>query len=41
LIYVNTSAEVGDVDHIMVFTNEEAAEKWFAENDAANRLEPG
>jgi hypothetical protein len=32
LIYVNTSA--GDVDHIVVFANEEAAEKWFAENDA-------
>ena len=32
LIYVNTSA--GDVDHIVVFANEEAAEKWFADNDA-------
>ncbi len=34
LIYVNTSAEVGDVDHLRVFANEEAADKWFKENDA-------
>jgi bifunctional non-homologous end joining protein LigD len=33
LIYINTSKEVGDVDHLKVFTNEDAAEKWFAEND--------
>jgi hypothetical protein len=33
LIYVNTSAEVGDADHLKVFANEEAAERWFAEND--------
>jgi hypothetical protein len=33
LIYVNTSKQVGDVDHLKVFVNEEAAEKWFAEND--------
>jgi hypothetical protein len=33
LIYVNTSADVGDVDHLKVFANELAAEKWFAEND--------
>ena len=33
LIYVNTSAEVGDVDHLKVFADEEAAEKWFEEND--------
>jgi hypothetical protein len=33
LIYVNTSAEVGDVDHLKVFASENAAEKWFAEND--------
>jgi hypothetical protein len=32
-IYVNTSAEVGDVDHLKVFANEEAAERWFKEND--------
>jgi hypothetical protein len=33
LIYFNTSAEVGDVDHLKVFANEDAAEKWFADND--------
>ncbi len=33
LIYVDTSKQVGDVDHLKVFANEEAAEKWFAEND--------
>jgi hypothetical protein len=25
--------EVGDVDHIKVFANEEAADEWFKEND--------
>jgi hypothetical protein len=29
LIYVNTSAEVGDVDHFKVFANEDAADAWF------------
>jgi hypothetical protein len=33
LIYVNTSKDVGDVDHLKVFASEGAAEKWFAEND--------
>jgi hypothetical protein len=33
LIYVNTSKEVGDVDHLKVFANEDAAERWFEEND--------
>jgi hypothetical protein len=33
LIYVDTNKEVGDVDHLKVFANEDAAEKWFAEND--------
>jgi hypothetical protein len=33
LVYVNTSKEVGDVDHLKVFANEEAMEKWFEEND--------
>jgi hypothetical protein len=31
--HINNSREVGDVDHLKVFANEEAAEKWFAEND--------
>jgi hypothetical protein len=34
LINVNTSKDVGDVDHLKVFANADAAEKWFAENDA-------
>jgi hypothetical protein len=29
----STMREVGDVDHLKVFANEDAAEKWFAEND--------
>jgi hypothetical protein len=33
LIYVDTSKDVGDVDHLKVFADEEAAEKWFEEND--------
>jgi hypothetical protein len=33
LIYVNTGKQVGDVDHLKVFASEEAAERWFAEND--------
>jgi hypothetical protein len=33
LIYVNTSKEVGDVDHLKVFANEDASDAWFKEND--------
>ena len=33
LVYVNTNAEVGDVDHLQIFANDEAAERWFKEND--------
>jgi hypothetical protein len=33
LIYVNTSKQVGDVDHLKVFANEDAAETWPQEND--------
>lgn len=32
-IYVNTSKEVSDRDHLKVFANEEAVERWFEEND--------
>jgi hypothetical protein len=32
-VYVNTSKQVGDVDHIKVFANADAAETWFEEND--------
>ena len=31
LIYVNTSKQVGDVDHFKVFANADAAETWFEE----------
>jgi hypothetical protein len=30
--------KVGDVEHLKVFVNEDAAEKWFKENDAASPL---
>jgi len=33
LIYVNTSKQVGDADHLKVFANTDAAETWFEEND--------
>jgi len=33
LIYVDTRKQVGDVEHLNVFTNGDAAEAWFAEND--------
>jgi hypothetical protein len=33
LIYVDTSKQVGDKDHIKVFANQDAAETWFEEND--------
>jgi hypothetical protein len=32
-VYINTAREVGDVDHLKVFASEEAAEKWFEQND--------
>jgi hypothetical protein len=32
-IYVNTSKQVGDADHLKVFANADAAETWFEEND--------
>jgi hypothetical protein len=32
-IYINTAKEVGDVDRLKVFANEDAAERWFAEHD--------
>jgi hypothetical protein len=33
LIYVDTSKEVGDVDHLKVFASEDAANAWLAEHD--------
>jgi hypothetical protein len=32
-IYVDTSKQVGDQDHLKVFASEEAANAWFAEHD--------
>jgi hypothetical protein len=32
-VYVNTSKQVGDVDHIKVFANQDAAETWLEAND--------
>ena len=32
LVYVNTSKQVGDPEHVKVFTADAAA-KWFEEND--------
>jgi hypothetical protein len=32
-IYVNTSKQVGDKDHIKLFASADAPEKWFEEND--------
>ena len=31
-IYVDTNKEVGDRDHLKVFSNPDAAEEWFKEN---------
>jgi hypothetical protein len=30
-VYVNTSKQVGDTNHLKVFANVDAAEKWFEE----------
>jgi hypothetical protein len=32
-IYVNTSKQIGDAEHLKVFANLDAAETWFEEND--------
>jgi hypothetical protein len=32
-VYVNTSKQVGDADHLKVFASLDAAETWLAEND--------
>jgi hypothetical protein len=31
-VYINPSKEVGDVDHLKVFANVDAAETWLQEN---------
>jgi hypothetical protein len=33
MVYVNTSKQLGDVDHLKVFASVDAAETWFEEND--------
>ena len=32
-VYVNTSKQVGDVDHLKVFASQDAAAIWFTEDD--------
>ena len=32
-VYVNSSKQVGDPDHLKMFANADAAETWFREND--------
>jgi hypothetical protein len=32
-IYVDTSKQVGDQNHVKVFANANAADTWFEEND--------
>jgi hypothetical protein len=34
-IYVDTSKEVGDVDHLKVFATPELADEWFKEQGVA------
>ena len=33
LIYLDTSKQVGDRNHLKVFANADVAEAWFTEND--------
>jgi hypothetical protein len=39
-IYVNTSKQVGDADHLKVFSNVDAAETWLEQNDSRFWSEP-
>jgi hypothetical protein len=32
-VYVTASKQIGDKDHVRVFANVDAGEKWFEEND--------
>ncbi len=32
-IYVDTSKDVGDLDHLKVFANPDAADEWFKGHD--------
>ena len=33
LVYVDTTKQPGDANHVKVFATVDAAEKWFEEND--------
>ena len=33
LVYINTSKQVGDAEHIKVFASEDAAAVWLEESD--------
>ena len=33
LIYVNTSKQVGDADHLKVFRNSRCRDEWFKDHD--------
>jgi len=35
-VYINTAKQVGDADHIKVFSTADAAETWFEENEAVS-----
>ncbi|MBR1157275.1 hypothetical protein [Bradyrhizobium sp. JYMT SZCCT0428] len=32
-VYVDTSKQVGDINHLQVFASEAAAEAWFRDHD--------
>ena len=32
-VYINTSKQVGDPEHVKVFANADAAATWFEENE--------
>jgi hypothetical protein len=32
-VYVNTTRDVGDAEHLKIFKTEDAAEIWFRDND--------
>jgi len=32
-VYINTSVTVGDREHVKVFADEDAADKWFKQYD--------
>jgi hypothetical protein len=32
-VYVDTSRQVGEVDHLKIFATAEAADAWFKDND--------